>query len=158
MNTRFYAVYDDLSFKPYLEFRGASASTPFFILEVKEHYKSGTDRDFEYRLWSTSKQEKGVYRPDGRITIGEWCLANVRSVRSFFDTEDIGFDVADPLGELRLRFFGKAISNNGIVKAIEFLKEMSRFESWAEFENQKVTKAKAPRKKTQKQRKRRDSN
>jgi len=146
MNTRFYAIYEDLSFMPFVNVYKAAESQPYLILEVKEHYKSGVDRDFEFSVWTKSKYEK-FFRGNSEIKVGEWSLVNARSVRSHFDTENIGFDVADPTGELRLDFFGKAISEKGIVKAIEFLRKVSQFKNWKDFEdNQRKSKIKRPSK------------
>ena len=147
MVTRYYAVYqraddppievDHYSIKPFALLGDAITTKPYLILESKEHYKTGTTSDYEYRMYGLGLSMNNTmgFFPDFPLKIAEWKLLNAKALKSFYDTEEIGFDVADPTGELRHEFFGKAITANGIVKAILFLRKVSKFKDWKDYDS-----------------------
>lgn len=151
MVQRYYAFKKDLSCAAYSEFGKAADVNPWFIIELKEHYKTGTTSDYEFALYGPGKSIGGTdyYYKDYPIKIGDWSLLNARPAKSYFDTENIGFDVADPNGLIRFEFFGKAISENGVKKAVEFLDKVTKFKSWEHyFESLDDKKKKVVKKKT----------
>lgn len=133
MTTRFYAIGLDWSMRPFATVFDAQKLNPALILEVKEHFKSGVDRDYEFVVWTKRMSQEG-YQREGAIQVGSWKLINAQPVRSHFDTENIGFDVVDPGGLIKLKFFGKAVTEKGIIKAMEFLESVSKFRDWDDFD------------------------